>query len=732
MNEQLDLFHLPVRKISAGVDMNFYVNSNDNDAGVGVFWSDDFMQKNQWRYDNRNQVVSYGLSPKYRYGTLDGCTKLVAPPAEGEECKDACYVCFNSPSTVLPLCFEYLSAGSVGDPQGVSYEYAFAEGQRPKIELDYHGLPRRVNQLMLIGDETWGQYPVSYRVTLRVQAGTEAEAFDSYGTDVPGFKEFFAVKEFDGQVAGEGGASVREVRYLVTGAHSCKQVVRFESTYQAIAVTLDVLTWSAAHTTAKIMYFSNDFSVSMQAGEVSSVSVLEEKTGSTEDLGYGITSNSCTVVVSNADNRFIRNRDLLKRNRNVNPYLVATDLKTGAQSERQSLGKFFSSDWQLTSTSSFVTCKAYDALYDLQDVQLYYTMEQDENEHYVMDGTESGRNANAYLVFEKIFKLINAYKAENGIYGSDVVYRIDERLKNIPMQYVLLGSDTAWNMLQSMANFSLSNVYVDREGCVCVVRDDLRAVEGELPVPEAFSKHCAAAITPSNSFSYNLPSMNKTVVNRVKIPYVTLEEAAEESNTLEFKIESKDFVITKNERGENESITVNLDLDNMYPKIGSLNFYKNVAENTGSLFTPMKESITCETISSTFNWEEDINIIIVRIVLMKLQCYKINTGSTYIEDSALSQSQNGLKEFELKSDRLIMNEDQAKKIAKLLLQNYKDGKSYIETDWQGTPQLGLGMVFDSYSRQSKEKLTYECLSNEFTIDGGLRVKTKARQKIDLP
>lgn len=98
----------------------------------------------------------------------------------------------------------------------------------------------------------------------------------------------------------------------------------------------------------------------------------------------------------------------------------------------------------------------------------------------------------------------------------------------------------------------------------------------------------------------------------------------------------------------------------------------------------------------------------------------------------LSQNQNGLKEFELKSDCMIINDDQAKKVAKLLLQNYKDGKSYIETDWQGTPHMELGMVFESYSRQSKDKLYYECLSNEFTIDGGLRVKTKARQKINLP
>ena len=108
------------------------------------------------------------------------------------------------------------------------------------------------------------------------------------------------------------------------------------------------------------------------------------------------------------------------------------------------------------------------------------------------------------------------------------------------MQYVLIGYDTAWNILKELANQSLSFVYVDRAGNIQVTRDEL----GTDRIPESDKIKCTTQIKETNAFSYNLPTMSRTIVNRAKIPYLTLEAGEDSGN--EFKFEEKDITYDEN------------------------------------------------------------------------------------------------------------------------------------------------------------------------------------------
>ena len=88
--------------------------------------------------------------------------------------------------------------------------------------------------------------------------------------------------------------------------------------------------------------------------------------------------------------------------------------------------------------------------------------------------------------------------------------------------------------------------------------------------------------------------------------------------------------------------------------------------------------------------------------------------------------QSYIVEFELDSAS-IYGKEKAEEIANSILSEYADGKSYIETDWFGNPEIYLGTFVDSRSKKEEELTRYEIVSNELTLENGLRFNSKARQ-----
>lgn len=135
--------------------------------------------------------------------------------------------------------------------------------------------------------------------------------------------------------------------------------------------------------------------------------------------------------------------------------------------------------------------------------------------------------------------------------------------------------------------------------------------------------------------------------------------------------------------------------------------------------------ISHDGISIELDYKEDIDIIKVKFTTSQ-KLFK-NEKSSVLQEDFSSQAQNGVKAFEVGCGNLITSNETAKAIAQKLINNYSKGKTYIESTWIGSPQMHLGTVFNSHAVNDSTQ-TYECLSNEFTITGGMRLKTKARQK----
>ena len=83
-------------------------------------------------------------------------------------------------------------------------------------------------------------------------------------------------------------------------------------------------------------------------------------------------------------------------------------------------------------------------------------------------------------------------------------------------------------------------------------------------------------------------------------------------------------------------------------------------------------------------------------------------------------------EYELDSTNLY-GKAQAEEVANAIIAEYANGKSYIETEWFGNPEADLGSFIDSRSKKEEELTQYEIVSNELTLENGLRFSSKARQ-----
>ena len=72
---------------------------------------------------------------------------------------------------------------------------------------------------------------------------------------------------------------------------------------------------------------------------------------------------------------------------------------------------------------------------------------------------------------------------------------------------------------------------------------------------------------------------------------------------------------------------------------------------------------------------------------------------------------------------------QATEISNAILTEYADGKPYIETDWRGNPGASLGTLLNSRSNGAENLTRYEIISNEITLENGLKFNSQSRQNL---
>ena len=439
-----------IREIVSRVNMSFYSNSGEDFGEVYINragWTYNASAEEvtapsgDWMFAKRNQIVTYGMETE-KYAALDG-------------------------STTLDGTFTLVNTALSGITGLASDKWCGADGtftDKPVLR-QYYTLSRDMSQVIIVGHRALGQYPVEYDVVVHYLNISDTP---SLGSDIaPAGSQTHNVIGVKSESGGE-----KILTFSVTGGACVEQIVSFKDesgknmTAELYCIELVIKKWNSDGKIAKITYFSRDINMNITADEILSISVLEEKTTDVNKLTYGISSNSCTVKVKDTNKRFSSNPDLLKKNKLVQPFIAICDHDEDnkpvipADSDYEPLGRFYSDSWEMDSDSAFVTCKAYDILYGLQEIYVDIPYEKNAEGKYA-----APENVSVYDVIERLVRFSNEYKQNNEIYGMNITCSIDEDLKNAIIPVVLYdNTKTVWDTLQAVANFAQCYIYADREG----------------------------------------------------------------------------------------------------------------------------------------------------------------------------------------------------------------------------------------------------------------------------
>ena len=130
-----------------------------------------------------------------------------------------------------------------------------------------------------------------------------------------------------------------------------------------------------------------------------------------------------------------------------------------------------------------MSCKAYDALYALKEVEIFYPMTSGRVENVanydaegnpipdsngkldpslVVDGLYQGKISLSWVI-GKLFELINQTMRDKGVKKSPYTYWMDERLFDINIPLPAIETKSAWDILQDIANAGCCFIYCDRD-----------------------------------------------------------------------------------------------------------------------------------------------------------------------------------------------------------------------------------------------------------------------------
>lgn len=702
-----------IREIVSRVNMSFYSNSGEDFGDVYINrtgWTYDASAEEvtapsgDWMFAKRNQIVTYGMETE-KYAALDGSTKL-----DGT--------------------FTLVSTALSGITGLASDKWCGADGtftDKPVLR-QYYTLSRDMSQVIIVGHRALGQYPVEYDVVVHYLNISDTP---SLGSDIaPAGSQTHNVIGVKSESGGE-----KILTFSVTGGACVEQIVSFKDesgkdmTAELYCIELVIKKWNSGGKIAKITYFSRDINMNITADEILSISVLEEKTTDVNKLTYGISSNSCTVKVKDTNKRFSSNPDLLKKNKLVQPFIAICDHDEDnkpvmpADSDYEPLGKFYSDSWEMDSDSAFVTCKAYDILYGLQDILVDIPYEKNAEGKYA-----APENVSVYDVIERLVRFSNEYKQNNEIYGLNIDCVIDEDLKNAIIPVVLYdNTKSVWDTLQDVANFAQCYIYADRTGRLVATCD----------IPYTATAVAAAAtedayISPKNSFSYSIPLQSKCIVNRVIMPYSELK-LQDDKNSDVITVKKENLKKITDDSGTRYAFSVELDnLHLVYEKfeINAIieGLQTNIDESHIYAIKHYYNGVYLELIGID---EDDVEIRINQDDKLKdrykLEDYELTEDS----NDRVSVRINGQSEYSADKSQFMVARSGGATVASFaarrILGKYENGVEYAETEWIGSPKIALRGYINCRSKYDAEPHMYECFSNEFTLDEGLRVNSKLRK-----
>ena len=167
------------------------------------------------------------------------------------------------------------------------------------------------------------------------------------------------------------------------------------------------------------------------------------------------------------------------------------------------------------------------------------------------------------------------------------------------------------------------------------------------------------------------------------------------------------------EPNETKLMTIDYTSEVAYPSMTSNNTAVRIIS-----FDSGVNSCTCELRNTTGTTQ-------AAVITVSGNAIDINTRTVTVRDEE-SIFLYGIVEYSHPTSELVQSHEQAEYMATVLLNRLKAGAGSITAEWRGSPELEVGLTYDSIDRfGDKEKLL--CEYNKFSYDGGLKQETRGRK-----
>ena len=500
--------------------------------------------------------------------------------------------------------------------------------------LDVSFIARPVIEWLIVGDIKLNQFPVDFELICFNAQGIELARESVKGNDKPLVNIAFTVVPIN----------VTRIR-------------------------LEIHKWNTQNSKAKIMSFYTLLEEQYEGTDLKEFEVLSELSEQTDNVTYGISSDTATFVLYNRNRKFDRGylNQLVLLDRKVIPY-IGIETADG-KIEYTQLGEYYTDHWNVPQDESFAKVQCVDKLIRLQDVTYL--------------GYPLTENGNLYDVIIDILT-----KAD---YGKED-YIVDETIKNMVVERLYLPKGNSWDSLQEVLASRMLKGYINKQGKLVVSGQD---VKGSY-------QH---EITPKHILKYSKQDKMTEFANQVTVSYS------------EIKV-------------EDTLITVYEGLVNVEP-LGETKVvldYNGIIANADV----MAEQTSGISILSQRNYPNCSEIVFNNTngatkqlkVTIKGQAIKINTQNLIVSDNE-SIDKFGVKAYNHNTSFLVQSYDKAKKIANDLLDRLSMRSGRLDITFRGDPSLDLEQTFKCSDRFNDVK-DVVCEFNRYVFDGGLQQQTKGR------
>ena len=433
-------------------------------------------------------------------------------------------------------------------------------------------------------------------------------------------------------------------------------------------IRIEIHKWNKPNCKAKILSFYTLLEEEYLGTDIREFEVLQELSEQTDNVTYGISSDTATISIYNRERKFDRGylKELVLLDRKVIPYI---GIDKNNSIEYTQLGEFYSDEWKVPQDDIFAKVVCVDKLMRLQDV-LYY-------------GFALKENANLYEMIHDVLSKAE-YKSSQFV--------IDDMAKEMIVENAYLTKGSSWDALQEITSAGLLAAYIDKQGVLQVSAGKNR-------------EKYANKITSKHIIKYNKSDKMTEFANKINVSYSSILIDDTIIKVYEGGIFIEPLGETTSMLDYNGLIT-NVSVDYI-PVDGLELITHNAYVNCGEI---------------TFKNTTDKMIYL--LLTVKGNAIKMNTQTINLCDNE-SIERFGVKSYNHTSSYLVQNYDTAVEIGNNLLERLSMRSGRIDIEFRGDPSLLLEQEFECSNRFGDTNNTL-CEYNRYVFDGGLTQQTKGR------